>query len=70
MLKEIEVAGGWYRYKTQTPIRPGKYWEFQTRRPDDLTKRRLRVLRRKYPVCSSDGAPFKGGTTWGSLKMM
>ena len=44
MLREITVGGGWYRYKTQTPIRPGLYWQFEQRRPDDLTKRRLGLI--------------------------
>ena len=60
MLKEITVTGGWYRYKTQTAIRPGSYWQFEARRPDDLTKRRLGLIAASAPdgsfrwICGRD----------------
>lgn len=49
MLRDINVEGGWFRYKTQTPIRPGRYYQFDARRPDDLTKRRLGLIAASTP---------------------
>ena len=49
MLREINVEGGWCRYKTTTPIRPGRYYQFDARRPDDLTKRRLGLIAASTP---------------------
>lgn len=65
MLREIEVTPGWYRYKTQTPIRPGLYYQFDARRPDPLTKRRLGLIAASTP--SGDFrwlAPHEDWTKW------
>jgi len=40
MIEELSVGPGWFRYKTNTPIRPGEYYWIHGK-PSDLLKRQL-----------------------------